>query len=91
MSLDLSSGKCKKTAIQTRGMDSRFHGNDDSEAAHREGRHPRESGNPPLGLVQCLQLQRKTSERAFPNFLALPGQTSPGTLIVTNCRSAARQ
>jgi len=44
----------RETAIQTVEVDSRLRGNDDTGAAHPEGRHSRESGNPPLRLVQCL-------------------------------------
>ncbi len=50
----------------------------------------RESGNPPLGLVQCLKLQSKTSERTFPNLLALAAQSEPRAVTATRCRFAAQ-
>jgi len=82
--------KMQKSAIQTVEVDSRFRGNDDTRDAHPESRHSRESGNPPLGLAQRLQLQRKTSERTSTNFLALPGETAIRRVAATKCRFAAR-
>ncbi len=79
MSLSLSSGKCKKTAIQAREVDFRFRGNDDTGDAHPEACHSRESAakageRESTGQTrQCLRLQRRTRERTLPNFLALPG------------------
>jgi len=41
----------------------------------------------PLFLYFLARLQISASERAFPNFLALRGQTAPGRVTVTRCRS----